>query len=96
MAGKNGGARPGAGRKPTGSKTKSYTVTMPQELAEQLEKAASQNGKTVNKYILDLIKNGQKYSNVHCSSYQIDVGFQMAAEGDESSSYKVDSKKEKK
>ncbi len=84
MAGKNGGARPGAGRKPTGSKTKSYTVTMPQELADQLEKAAAQNGKTVNKYILDLIKNGQMYSNVHLSSYGIeDIGNLKAAEDGE-------------
>ena len=49
MAGKNGGARPGAGRKPTGVKTKCYTVTLPIEEAELLEKHAAQKNTTVNK-----------------------------------------------
>lgn len=62
MAGKNGGARPGAGRKPTGVKTKCYTVTLPIEEAELLEKHAAQNNTTVNKYIRDLIRQGGQYT----------------------------------
>ena len=61
MAGKNGGARPGAGRKPTGVKTKCYTVTLPIEEAELLEKHAAQNSLTVNKYIRELIRKGGQY-----------------------------------
>ena len=64
MAGKNGGARPGAGRKPTGVKTKCYTVTLPIEEAELLEKHAAQKNTTVNKYIRNLIREGGKYNNV--------------------------------
>lgn len=56
MAGKNGGARPGAGRKPIGVKTKCYTVTLPIEEAELLEKHAAQMNTTVKKYIRDLIR----------------------------------------
>ena len=61
MAGNNGGARPGAGRKPTGAKTKCYTVTLPLEEAELLEKHAAEVGLSVNKYLRELIRQGGQY-----------------------------------
>lgn len=64
MAGNNGGARPGAGRKPTGAKTKCYTVTLPLEEAELLEKHAAQLDISVNKYLRELIQKAGKYSKV--------------------------------
>ena len=49
MAGNNGGARPGAGRKPTGAKTKCYTVTLPLDEAQVLEDHAEELDISVNK-----------------------------------------------
>lgn len=72
MAGKNGGARPGAGRKPTGVKTKCYTVTLPIEEAELLEKHAEQLNMSVNKYLRELIKKGGKYSTESFDSFLVD------------------------
>lgn len=72
MAGKNGGSRPGAGRKPTGVKTKCYTVTLPIEEAELLEKHAEQLNMSVNKYLRELIKKGGKYSTESFSSFIVD------------------------
>ena len=63
MAGKNGGVRPGAGR-PKGVKTKCYTVTLPIEEAEELEKRAVQLGKTVSRYLRDIIEASGQYGNV--------------------------------
>ncbi len=64
MAGKNGGARPGAGRKATGAKTKCYTVTLPLEDAMLLEKRAEEMGMTVNKYLRNLIQQSGQYRNL--------------------------------
>ena len=64
MAGNNGGARPGAGRKPTGVKTKCYTVTLPLEEAKVLEDHAEQLNISVNKYLRELIQKAGKYSKV--------------------------------
>ena len=48
---RRGGARPGSGRKATGAKTKHYTVNLPIEEAELLEKHAAQCNMSVNKYL---------------------------------------------
>lgn len=58
-----GGARPGSGRKATGSKTKHYTVNLTLEEAELLERQAAQRNMKVNKYLRDLIRLGGQYSN---------------------------------
>ena len=62
---KRGGARPGSGRKATGAKTKHYTVNLPIEEAELLEKHAAQCNMSVNKYLRELIRRGGQYGNVH-------------------------------
>lgn len=72
MAGKNGGARPGAGRKPTGKKTKCYTVTLPMEEAEELERRAAQYGKSINKYLRDLIQKGGQYGAVSLNNGHVE------------------------
>ncbi len=84
MAGKNGGARPGAGRKPTGAKTKCYTVTLPIEEAELLEKHAEQMGLSINKYLRQLIQRGGQYGNFSFGDKFVDD----AAE--ESKAYDID------
>lgn len=58
---KRGGARPGSGRKATGAKTKHYTVNLPIEEAELLEKHAAERGMSVNKYLRELIRQGGQY-----------------------------------
>lgn len=58
---KRGGARPGSGRKPTGAKTKHYTVNLPIKEAELLEKHAAEVGLSVNKYLRELIRQGGQY-----------------------------------
>ena len=58
---KRGGARPGSGRKATGAKTKHYTVNLPIEEAELLEKHAAQCNLSVNKYLRELIRKGGQY-----------------------------------
>ena len=58
---KRGGARPGSGRKATGAKTKHYTVNLPIEEAELLEKHAAEVGFSVNKYLRELIRQGGQY-----------------------------------
>lgn len=72
MAGKNGGARPGAGRKATGAKTKCYTITLPIEEAEELEKRAIQLNKSINKYLRDIIEASGQYGNVSVEGKQVD------------------------
>ena len=62
---RRGGARPGSGRKPTGAKTKHYTVNLPIEEAELLEKHAAERGMSVNKYLRELIRQVGQYGNVH-------------------------------
>ena len=62
---RRGGARPGSGRKPTGAKTKHYTVNLPIEEAELLEKHAAERGMSVNKYLRELIRQGGQYGNVY-------------------------------
>lgn len=64
---KRGGARPGSGRKATGSKTKHYTVNLPIEEAELLEKHAAELGMSVNKYLRELIRQGGQYGNLSVS-----------------------------
>ena len=61
---KHGGARPGAGRKKTGLKTKNYTIHLPLDIADEMEKRAAGMNKTVNRYIRDIIELSGKYSNV--------------------------------
>ena len=80
MAGKNGGARPGAGRKPTGTKTKCYTVTLPIEEAELLEKHAAQCNMSVNKYLRELIRRGGQYQTESFDNLYVDSSDLMAAE----------------
>ena len=72
MAGKNGGARPGAGRKPTGAKTKCYTITLPLEEALALEKRARELNKSVNKYLRDIIEASGQYLNVNTGNNHVD------------------------
>ena len=60
----HGGAREGAGRPATGVKTKCYTVTLPIDEAEVLEKNASICGETVNRYLRDMIREGVKYTDL--------------------------------
>lgn len=67
-----GGAREGAGRKATGSKTRHYTVNLPIEVAEMLEKQAEQNNMSINKYLRHLIEIGGKYNNVSISGSYVD------------------------
>ena len=79
MAGKNGGARPGAGRKATGAKTKCYTITLPIEEAEELEKRAAQLNKSINKYLRDIIEASGQYGNVSVEGKKVDDGFSSNA-----------------
>ena len=79
MAGKNGGARPGAGRKATGAKTKCYTITLPIEEAEELEKRAAQLNKSINKYLRDIIEASGQYGNVSVEGKIVDDGFSSNA-----------------
>lgn len=79
MAGKNGGARPGAGRKATGAKTKCYTITLPIEEAEELEKRAAQLNKSINKYLRDIIEASGQYGNVSVEGKMVDDGFSSNA-----------------
>lgn len=60
---KRGGARPGSGRKATGSNTKHYTVNLTAEEAEMLERQAAQRDMKVNKYLRELIRLGGQYAN---------------------------------
>lgn len=61
----HGGARPGSGRKATGSNTKHYTVNLPLDEAEMLERQAASRKMKVNKYLRELIRLGGQYGNVN-------------------------------
>jgi len=64
---KRGGARPGSGRKATGSNTKHYTINLTVEEAEMLERQAAERDMKVNKYIRELIRLGGQYAGVGLS-----------------------------
>jgi len=59
-----GGARAGSGRKKTGLLTKNYTIHLPLDVAEEMEKRAAQLNKTVNRYLRDIIEASGQYGNV--------------------------------
>lgn len=61
---KRGGARPGSGRKKTGLQTKHYTINLPLDIAEAMEKRAAEQKKTVNRYLRDIIEASGQYGNV--------------------------------
>ncbi|MCQ2242340.1 hypothetical protein [Treponema sp.] len=61
----HGGARAGSGRKKTGLMTKSYTIHLPLDVAEEMETRASQLNKTVNRYLRDIIEASGQYGNVN-------------------------------
>ncbi|MCQ2584519.1 MAG: hypothetical protein MJ185_02920 [Treponema sp.] len=67
-----GGARPGSGRKATGSMTKHYTVNLPLEEAEMLERQAASRKMKVNKYLRELIRLGGQYGNVNVEGKLVD------------------------
>lgn len=69
---KRGGARPGSGRKATGSNTKHYTVNLALEEAEMLEKQAAEKDMKVNKYLRELIRIGVMYENVNVEGLHVD------------------------
>lgn len=77
---KRGGARPGSGRKATGAKTKHYTVNLPIEEAELLEKHAAQCNMSVNKYLRELIRRGGQYQIESFDNLYVDSSDLMAAE----------------
>lgn len=70
-----GGARAGSGRKKTGLMTKNYTIHLPLDIAEEMEKRAAQLGKTVNRYLRDIIEASGQYGNVSIEGKQVDDGF---------------------
>lgn len=76
--GKRGGAREGAGRPVTGTKTKCYTITLPLDEALALEKRAIECGKSVNKYIRDIILKSGQYENVGLQVGYCDEGLMVA------------------
>lgn len=87
--GKRGGAREGAGRPVTGVKTKCYTITLPLDEAMALEKRAKETGKSVNKYIRDMILSGGQYGNVNLyQNFCEDITGLAAAEEDKP--YKIE------
>ena len=105
-----GGPQPGSGR-PKGRHNKCTTLTLPIPAYNELISRAQKAGSTVSQYIIDALELPREGKNTDLTEktsvkelmnqgssplYQIDDGFQMAAEGEESSSYKVDSKKEEK
>ena len=51
-----GGKRDGAGRKKTGRKTVSITLTLSPEQAEELKSRARHNLQTPSKYVVDTLK----------------------------------------
>jgi len=79
MAGQNGGARPGAGRKPTGAKTKCYTITLSLDEALDLEKRAEQCGLSVNKYLRQIIRSSGLYGNVGIGEQHVDDSNELMA-----------------
>lgn len=74
----HGGSRPGAGRKSTGHTKKSYTITLPLEVALDLEKKAEQCNQKVHRYIRDFIISAGQY-NIESDNDQTD-NFLIAAE----------------
>lgn len=50
-----GGSRKGAGRKPTGDKTKFITLTLSIEQAETLKRWAASEGMTVSRFIVKVL-----------------------------------------
>ncbi len=87
MAGKNGGARPGAGRKATGAKTKCYTITLPIEEAEELEKRAAQLNKSINRYLRDIIEASGQYGNVSIAGKKVDDSDNSEKKGRKNTNY---------
>ena len=77
---RRGGARPGSGRKPTGAKTKHYTVNLPIEEAELLEKHAAQCNMSVNKYLRELIRRGGQYQIESFNNLYVDYSVLKIAE----------------
>lgn len=67
-----GGARAGAGRKKTGLMTKNYTIHLPLDIAEEMEKRAAQLGKTVNRYLRDIIEASGQYGNICIAGKKVD------------------------
>ena len=76
---KRGGARPGSGRKATGAKTKHYTVNLPIEEAELLEKHAAQCNMSVNKYLRELIRRGGQYQIESFDNLYVDSSEELIA-----------------
>ena len=74
-----GGARAGSGRKKTGLMTKNYTIHLPLDIAEEMEKRAVQLGKTVNRYLRDIIEASGQYGNVSVEGKKVDDGFSSNA-----------------
>lgn len=74
-----GGARAGSGRKKTGLMTKNYTIHLPLDIAEEMEKRAAQLGKTVNRYLRDIIEASGQYGNVSVEGKIVDDGFSSNA-----------------
>lgn len=74
-----GGARAGSGRKKTGLMTKNYTIHLPLDIAEEMEKRAAQLGKTVNRYLRDIIEASGQYGNVSVEGKKVDDGFSSNA-----------------
>lgn len=67
-----GGARAGSGRKKTGLLTKNYTIHLPLDVAEEMEKRAAQLNKTVNRYLRDIIEASGQYGNVCVEGQHVD------------------------
>ncbi len=90
MAGKNGGARPGAGRKATGAKTKCYTVTLPLEEAIYLENRADRLGMSVNKYLRHIIQKSGQYRIVDMGNLYVDDNTDMKLAAEKVKPYDID------
>lgn len=67
-----GGARAGSGRKKTGLLTKNYTIHLPLDVAEEMEKRAAQLNKTVNRYLRDIIEASGQYGNICIEGKHVD------------------------
>ncbi len=59
-----GGKREGAGRKPTGKRTKNLTVTLPDYQIEAIKERASEKGLTPSKYIAQCCKVDTPFYNI--------------------------------
>lgn len=88
--------KPGAGRPATGDKTKYYTITLPIDFVNELQKEADLKGITINKYLRELVfeaydKKNATAENPFTYTYSIS-GFSALAADNDDPGYSVDKK----